>query len=215
MLVPARQVILARYVGVTHCPHLDEYIEKRGTLPAEPQDSSFDVDEHGPAEAQLPHIFIFFAGSINSTLSIVSNAACIAIYSHRYPAMISCPPPPASTVDPSPSSVANHDTLWATGRVLRTPDVGPWPEGVYAQDMVAAIGMIKPKTAVPIAERFEAVFGREFPRSAWYQNLRAWKACEQDERDAAAGLPRSAAGLWTVWRSTTTGWAKVCTTKTH
>ncbi|KAJ7891856.1 hypothetical protein B0H14DRAFT_3854936 [Mycena olivaceomarginata] len=208
MLVPARQVILARYV--THCPHLDEYIEKRGTFPAEPQDSSFDVDEHGPAEAQLPHIFIFFAGSINSTLSIVSNAACIAIYSSTLTVTCDDFVPSSTRLD-----LANHDTLWATGRVLRTPDVGPWPEGVYAQDMVAAIGMIKPKTAVPIAERFEAVFGREFPRSAWYQNLRAWKACEQDERDAAAGLPRSAAGLWTVWRSTTTGWAKVCTTKTH
>jgi hypothetical protein len=92
---------------------------------------------------------------------------------------------------------------------------GPWPEGVYARDMAAAIGKIAPKTSVPIAERFESAFGREFPKGAWYQNLKAWKLSEQHERDAAAQLPRSAAGLWTVWRATSTGWAKVCADKKH
>ncbi|KAJ7863560.1 hypothetical protein B0H13DRAFT_2070434 [Mycena leptocephala] len=217
MLVPSRQVILARHLGVTDCPTSTSTSRStgRGSCP-----SQGPVDEHFPRNGKqtrlffrpvsrlrvlcprartsrgpAPPILVFFAGLTNASgLSILSNTASSP--STR-------PSSPLPSTRPSlPLPVSNQ---------AADPDIvllaGPWPEGVYARDMAAAIGKIAPKTS--------SAFGREFPKGAWYQNLKAWKLSEQHERDAAAQLPRSAAGLWTVWRATSMGWAKVCADKKH
>ncbi|KAJ7708478.1 hypothetical protein B0H14DRAFT_3903025 [Mycena olivaceomarginata] len=82
---------------------------------------------------------------------------------------------------------------------------GTWPEGMYVRDMLTGFRLVGSKN---VADRFASVFGRTFPHGAWYQQQRAWKYSSQEERDHAAQLPRTSDGLWSTWRSTSSGWAR-------
>jgi hypothetical protein len=95
-----------------------------------------------------------------------------------------------------------------------------WLEGIYAWDMAAAFRILGQPSKVKVADRFGAVFQaqvpldeRKFPKGAWYQQQSCWDLCRQEERDAAAQLPRTSDGLWTKWRTASSRWAKVMAKK--
>ncbi|KAJ7633784.1 hypothetical protein DFH06DRAFT_1221670 [Mycena polygramma] len=238
MQITTHQIILARHVGVTDCPRLDEYIGKYATKRPGPTSSSRRAL---PSTLKRKSDAAVFPPSLKTPRSSSLNV--------ELPRPRSCPPSPSSSRPSSPSpslpsssrpsspspSVspvqpvplpnpapnphpptphATDDSLWASGRVF-FPLIGKWPEGIYARDMATAFRMILPSSKTPIADRFQEVFQRPFPKGAWYQQVKAWNGCEQQERDAAMLLPRTHAGLWTEWRLNTTGWAKVCAAKKH
>ncbi|KAJ7934146.1 hypothetical protein B0H13DRAFT_2306161 [Mycena leptocephala] len=70
-----------------------------------------------------------------------------------------------------------------------------------------------PTGAGRVAENFATVVGIPFPSGTWYQQQRAWKYSSQEERDRAARLPRTADGVYTVWRDTSSGWARILNEK--
>ncbi|KAF8171059.1 hypothetical protein K438DRAFT_2024156 [Mycena galopus ATCC 62051] len=222
MLVPSSQVVLARHVGVTDCPRLDEYIAKYGkhSTAAGPGRRAVPPSSKRKANAmdfpaslktlQLTSTNPEFLrpvsppSSASSCPSTPSTSTTPSVNSPpSCPSSLPIPPSQSPVAAPSPPSLTSAD-------VLR-----PWPEGVYARDMVAAFQKIIPKSKTPIDNRFRDVFHRGFPKGAWYQNVKAWKGSEQMERDAAALLPRDESGLWNVWRSKSSGWAKVCAEKKH
>jgi hypothetical protein len=68
--------------------------------------------------------------------------------------------------------------------------------------MAAAFRILGQPSKVKVADRFGAVFQahipldeRKFPKGAWYQQQSCWDLCRQEERDAAAQLPRTSDGL--------------------
>ncbi|KAF7371583.1 hypothetical protein MVEN_00013700 [Mycena venus] len=224
--VMPQDVLLVRRFGVKDCPRLDEYIAKytpksvatRRALPAtvpkrnRPVSTTPEIDSR-PSKA---------ARRSSPPPSPVSRASSPSAISHSSsPAQFSPSPIPSSSSSsmPLPASLPSsisaavpfdHDMLWNQGRVLNPEGCGKWPEGMYARDMVAGFRLVGSKN---VAERFASVFGREFPQGAWYQQQRAWKYSSQEERDNAAQLPRTFDGLWSTWRSTSSGWARVCTEK--
>ncbi|KAJ7147833.1 hypothetical protein C8R43DRAFT_1108187 [Mycena crocata] len=207
MEVVPRQVILVRRFGVTDCPKLDESIVKyaptkttasrRAVYSTAPKRKRADrsLSEEpipGPSKsARRPTAPARSSSPIYDIHDIPSSPSSRA----------SSPSFPAT---PPPSDVPAPNVIIAEG-------CGNWPEGVYACDMAAAFRSIPPKD---VSNGFMTFFGlKHFPKGAWYQQQRAWKACIQTERDEAKNLPRTFAGLWTEWRTNTQGWGVILAEK--
>ncbi|KAJ7831640.1 hypothetical protein B0H13DRAFT_2679311 [Mycena leptocephala] len=213
MSVSSGQVLLMRRLGVVRCPRLDEYILKyspqhtttRRSLPA----AAAKRKRHASATPDQPNKFVRS-----------SSPPTRPILPHTFSAPLRRPPPrrdlslpPPSTPSSQPLTPIDPDKLWVEGRVWTPAGCGTWPEGMYARDMAAAFRLIAVgKGSVP--DRFKDVFGLDdFPKGTWYQQQRAWKRSSQEERDSAMALPRTFNGLWTEWRTKSTGWAIVCAEK--
>ncbi|KAJ7504090.1 hypothetical protein B0H11DRAFT_2187529 [Mycena galericulata] len=197
MAVSSGQVLLMRRLGVVRCPRLDEYILKYSpqhsttcrSLPA----AAAKRKRHASATPDRPNKFLAF-------LSI--------------PRISRCSLAPITAVNALVTAVdANRPRQTLEGRVWTPAGCGTWPEGMYARDMAAAFRLLAGgKGSVP--DRFKDVFGlADFPKGTWYQQQRAWKRSSQEERDSAMALPRTFNGLWTEWRTKSTGWAIVCAEK--
>ncbi|KAF8151866.1 hypothetical protein K438DRAFT_1778685 [Mycena galopus ATCC 62051] len=231
--VVAHEVLLVRRFGVTDCPRLDDYIAKysptpivtRRALPAASTHkqkraaSSLSEPDRRPSKVPrmssppsplspslLPPSPIFSATSPPSSPTSPSSSPPLL---SRCPSSESSTGSTASLTQPL-ATPTDYDALWKTGRVLNPDGCGTWPEGMYARDMAAAFRLVGNKQ---VPENFLAVFGIPFPKGAWYQQQRAWKQSSQEERDRAAALPRTANGLYTVWRDTSSGWAHILNNK--
>jgi len=230
--VIAHEVLLVRRFGVTDCPRLDEYIAKhkpvttRRALPAAPTQKQKRVvsglSEPDRSQSKVPRISSPPSSSPSSSPSPIFSVLSppLSPTSRSYsPTLLSrhSSSEPATHPSSSSGSIAqplaaptDYDALWKLGRVLNPDGCGVWPEGMYARDMTAAFRLVGNKR---VAENFAAVFGIPFPSGTWYQQQRAWKHSSQEERDRAAELPRTADGLYTVWRDTSSGWARILNEK--
>ncbi|KAK7028535.1 hypothetical protein R3P38DRAFT_2526064 [Favolaschia claudopus] len=236
MEVTAHQVILARLRGVKDCPKLDEYIAKYTTHRSQATGSRRPL-------ASTPLKRKAAVDTFPSVLKTTRPSAFSRPTTPPSPPRSVSPSPSAGSSSPSQSSsspslpststsvsainsvsllssaTADPDLLWAQGQVLVPSGFGAWPDGLYARDMARAFGLVNRKqtNAPPISQRFQTVFPSvsKFPKQTWYQQLKAWKACTQAERDEAEQLPRTHAGLWTVWRASSSGWAVVASEKRH
>ncbi|KAJ7870362.1 hypothetical protein B0H13DRAFT_2350456 [Mycena leptocephala] len=239
MEVSAHQVILARLKGVKNCPCIDEYIEmhckkrlvtgaSRRALPSTSLKRKFPSDSPGfPPSLKTSQPLLLPRPSTPPSPSSSSSSPALHTSPPSSPSPFSFPTLPIShhlspdLVPPTPlphAAASNPDLLWKEGKVLVPSGFGAWPDGIYARDMARAFSFInsksKPNTSLP--ERLQSVFATsKFTKQTWYQQCNAWKACNQEERDAAADLPRTHEGLWTTWRMTTSGWAKVMQDKKH
>ncbi|KAJ7866558.1 hypothetical protein B0H14DRAFT_3593042 [Mycena olivaceomarginata] len=229
--VVPREVLLVRRFGVKDCPRLDEYIAKyalkpvstRRALPAAVPKRNRPVST-SPKVGSRPYKAACHSSPPSSPVSRVSSPSSMSPSSSSVqrsaspipslssslllPASLPLPPSLSSSI--SASVPIDHDMLWTQGRVLNPEGCGTWPEGMYARYMVTGFQLVGSKN---VADRFASVFGRTFPHGAWYQQQRAWKYSSQEERDHAAQLPRTSDGLWSTWRSTSSGWARVCKEK--
>ncbi|KAJ6578423.1 hypothetical protein B0H19DRAFT_1253661 [Mycena capillaripes] len=224
--VVAHEVLLVRRFGVTDCPRLDEYITKyapkpvitRRALPAAPthqqkrEISSPTEQDRRPSKVprispppSSPPSPIFSALSMSSSRTSRSSSPTLLSWHSSSEPPIHSPSFSRSITQPSAAPI-DYDNLWKRGHVLNPDGCGTWPEGMYARNMAAAFRLVGSKQ---VAESFTAVFGIPFPSGTWYQQQRAWKKSSQGERDKAAELPRTADGLYTVWRDTSSGWAHI------
>ncbi|KAK6971315.1 hypothetical protein R3P38DRAFT_3298087 [Favolaschia claudopus] len=225
--VPRSKTLLMRHVGVRDCPQLDDFINKH--RPAAPSTAgtrrapisnkrrpSTDICPSSLKASKLSHHSGPLPRSTSppstppSLLPSSPGALVVIVTSSIDPCVFpDAPLPLPPTQTQSTQSPPDPDTLWESGQVLNN-GVGTWPDNIYARDMAAAFRMVIPKSELSVSDRFKTVFQTShFPKGAWYQQVRAWKGSEQGERDAAALLPRTSAGLWTAWRAKSTGWASV------
>ncbi|KAK7024011.1 hypothetical protein R3P38DRAFT_2955830 [Favolaschia claudopus] len=227
MEVPRSKILLMRHVGIRDCPQLDDFIKKhRPAVPStagnrrasisNKRRASTDIYPSSLKASRLSHR----TEPLPRSTSPPSTPPSLSPSSPE-PSLSSSPAPStrASTPDTPLRLLPTHlptqpsqdpDALWESGRVLNPAGLGTLPDNIYARDMAAAFGMIIPKSAVPVSDRFKTVFQTShYPKGTWYQQVRAWKNSEQAERDEAAQLPRTSAGLWTIWRARSTGWAAV------
>ncbi|KAK7014294.1 hypothetical protein R3P38DRAFT_3003083 [Favolaschia claudopus] len=217
--VVPQEVLLVRRFGVTDCSRLDEYIEKYAPKPAASRRALLQpsskrkhvvIDVDASPEASTPTR----RPKVPRRASPLPHASPPSSPS---PSSRSSPAPLSPTLSSSPSiatassaTPTDPDAMWDQGRVLNPIGCGAWPDGMFARDMAKGFGLVG---SSKVADRFVDVFGGTFPKGTWYQQQRAWKYSSQAERDQAAALPRSAEGLWTVWRGKSSGWARVCEEK--
>ncbi|KAK6981701.1 hypothetical protein R3P38DRAFT_3233798 [Favolaschia claudopus] len=186
--VPRSKVLLIRHVGVRECPQLDIFINKHRPAP------STAGSQGEPALASsarrntldiIPvyHPVFFFVVSI----TIVS----IAIVASSFHTLIVPRHLPPGSHSPSPSSIIDRPGFFLGKRARSQP----------ARPRHLAGGATSPLQ--------DCISDVSFSQGRWYQQVRAWKESDQSERDAAAQLPRTGAGLWTTWRAKSTGWAAV------
>lgn len=115
---------------------------------------------------------------------------------------------PTPNTAPLEGTIPNYDQLWAHGYV-HVPDARSWPVGMYARDM--AWGLTKVCESRKGTEgRFSSVFPDvKWTKATFYRQRDAFFGSTVNEMDNCRLLGRSEGGLWTDWRTTSSGWAKV------
>jgi hypothetical protein len=223
------------FLGVTDCPSHSQLIGEEPILgsTAAKNKRKFEVDDgyESPfVQARYSTASTWLPSPTNSNLSTSQPYShSISISPSPFSSMPSSPnfyspslPTTSSGNDwtpmsPSPSPglltltspLDTYDSLWAMGCVHIPENNGPWPSGMYARDMAWAFTHLQ-ETCGDVETRFRQVFpGTSWVKATYYQHKDTFFGSTSSEIEKCRSLPRSAGGLWSNWKSTSTGWKKL------
>lgn len=210
--------LLIRCRGVTRCIRLQELIDDITCIhPSTPmrrgvkRRRSISLDSDDDLEVAPDR-------SRHRSESTKSSTPCPRVASHSPSPFVLSPPSLSSLPLPIPSLfstavapatastvVQDDDTLWAAGYV-RTPTSRRWPDGMYARDMAKGFKLMHDAPGEKQAQRFAVVFpGQKFVKATFFRHRAVWKDSRVAEREAAASLPRTEDGLWSLWHASASG----------